>query len=181
MKAFAAAFLGLSLLVAPVAASAQDRAAVLVTSSGQALDAFTIKTLLGRAGTANDYDAHAGVDALQGRKAVVIAMGASIKGFGAAGITAETELARSQEILDAAHAGGVKVIGVHIGGADRREGLSEQFVQLVSPQSDALVVVATGNADGYFTKVAGEKGIPLVLIDKLPDVAAAIQQQLPAE
>src|SRR5690349_16834203 len=29
---------------------------VLVTSSGQALDAFTVKTLLGRAGIENNYD-----------------------------------------------------------------------------------------------------------------------------
>lgn len=179
MKAVTALFLGLALLAAPVSAPAQDVAPVLVTSSGQALDAFTVKTLLGRAGVANDYDAHAGVDALAGRKAVVIAMGASIKGFGAAGITAETELARGQQMLDAAHADGVKVIGVHVGGADRRGGLSEQFVELVSPQSDALVVVASGNEDGYFTKVSEEKGIPLVVVNKLPEAAAAIAGLLP--
>lgn len=179
MKAVTALIMGLALLATPVAAPAQDREAVLVTSSGQALDAFTIKTLLARAGTANDYDAHAGVDELAGRTAVVIAMGASIKGFGAAGITAETELARGQDLLDTARAEGVKVIGAHIGGADRRGGLSEPFVELIAPQSDALVVVASGNEDGYFTRVAEEKGIPLVVVDRLPDAAGAIAGLLP--
>ena len=122
--------LAVALLLAPLTALAQDKAAVLVTSSGQALDAFTVKTLLGRAGVANDYDPHASAADLDGRSAVVIAVGASVKGFGAAGITAETEIQRTTALLDAAKAAGVKIIGVHIGGAERRQGLSEQFVQL---------------------------------------------------
>lgn len=58
--------------------------------------------------------------------------GASVKGFGAAGITVETELARTRAVLAAAQAAGTTVIGVHIGGAERRGCLSEQFIELVS-------------------------------------------------
>lgn len=101
-------------------AMAQEaRQPVLVTSSGQALDAFTTKTLLTRAGVKNDYNPVATVDDLAGRSALVIAFGASVKGFGAAGITADTELTRSNDLLAAAKAAGIKVIGVHIGG-DRK-------------------------------------------------------------
>ncbi|MEQ8295683.1 MAG: DUF6305 family protein [Nitratireductor sp.] len=166
--------LAVALLLAPLTALAQDKAAVLVTSSGQALDAFTVKTLLGRAGVANDYDPHASAADLDGRSAVVIAVGASVKGFGAAGITAETEIERTTALLDAAKAAGVKIIGVHIGGAERRQGLSEQFVQLVAPRADSLVVWKTGNADGYFDSVAAEKDIPITLIDKLTEVGPVL-------
>jgi hypothetical protein len=181
MKLAATLFAALALATTPLSAFAQEKAPVLVTSSGQALDAFTVKTLLGRAGTKNDYDPRAGVEALEGRKALVIAMGASVKGFGAAGITAETELERTTQLLDAADAANVKVIGVHIGGAERRQGLSEQFIQLVSPRADALVVWNTGNADGYFDKLAAEKSIPLTVIAKLPEVAAAVAKEVPAQ
>ena len=67
---------------------------------------------------------------------MVIAVGASVKGFGAAGITAETEMTRTAALLDAAEAAGVKIVGVHIGGAERRQGLSEQFLRSggISPE-----------------------------------------------
>jgi len=165
----------LALVLVPFAGlTALAQEAVLVTSSGQALDAFTVKTLLGRAGLANDYDPHATADDLAGRKAVVIAVGASVKGFGAAGITAETELARTTALLDKAKADGIKVIGVHIGGAERRQGLSEQFIQLVSPRADALVVWKAGNEDGYFDKVAADNNIPLTVVNSLAEAAPAI-------
>ena len=179
MNLFARCAFGLALLTSPIAGTTAAMAAdVLVTSSGQALDAFTVKTLLGRAGIENDYDPVATKDSLEGHKTVIIAVGASVKGFGAAGITAETELARTKELLEAAEAADVKVIAVHIGGAERRQGLSEQFVQLVSNEADALVVWVKGNADGYFDKVAEERNVPLTVITKLPDVGAAISEQL---
>lgn len=162
-------------------ALAQDKPDVLVTSSGQALDAFTVKTLLGRAGVQNDYDPLATASDLDGRKALVIAFGASVKGFGAAGITTETEIVRTRDLLDAAKAAGVRIVGVHIGGAERRQGLSEQFVQLVSPEVDRLVVWDSGNKDGYFDKVAAEHEIPLTLVGKLGEVGDAVAQNVTAE
>ena len=139
---------------------------ILVTSSGQALDAFTVKTLLGRAGISPDYDPVAPAAKLEGKKTLVIAMGASIKGFGAAGITAETELTRTRALFDAAKSKDITIVGVHIGGADRRGGASEQFVQLVAPASDYLVVWKDGDKDSYFSNLAKEKNIPLTLIDQ---------------
>lgn len=148
----------------------------LVTSSGQALDAFTIKTFLGRAGVQHDYKPLAGVEDLKSLKTLVIAVGVSVKGFGAAGITTDTEMARTKALLEAAKKGGVRVIGVHIGGVQRREGPSEQFVQLVTPAADYLVVWEEGNADGYFTKVSAEKKIPLTLIKQPLEVGKALAQ-----
>ena len=161
----AAAFLA----CASFAASAQGVAfkaelPVLVTSSGQSLDGFTAKTLLTRAGVANEYKALAKVADLDKAKTVVIAFGASVKGFGAAGITIDTELARTRELLAAARQKKIRVIGMHIGGAERRTGLSKEIVELVAPASEWLIVWEDGNGDGYFTKLAAEKKIPLTLI-----------------
>ena len=137
---------------------------VLVTSSGQSLDGFAAKTLLTRAGVANEYKALARVADLDKVKTLVIAFGASVKGFGAAGVTADTELARTKDLLAAAREKKIRVIGMHIGGAERRTGLSKEIVELVAPASEWLIVWEDGNADGYFSKLAAEKKIPLTLI-----------------
>jgi hypothetical protein len=142
------------------------------------LDAFTVKTLLGRANVPHDYDPVATADKLTGRPAVIIAMGASVKGFGAAGITAQTELARTQAILDAAKANKIQVIGVHIGGAERRGGASEQFIQLVSGAADRLVIAKEGNQDGYFSKLAEERKIPITVIDQPLQVGTTLAKEL---
>lgn len=147
---------------------------VLVTSSGQALDAFAVQTMLTRAGVENTYDNVATAEDLDGYGTVVIAMGASVKGFGAAGITAETEIGRTRALLDAAGEAGIPVIGIHIGGEERRGGLSEQFVDLVAGAADALIVSTAGNADGRFTDIAEERGVPLVVINQPMQVGTAL-------
>jgi len=150
---------------------------VLVTSSGQALDAFTVKTLLGRAGVPVDYDAKAPVEKLDGKKTLIIVAGASVKGFGAAGITAESEMARTRSLLDTAKSKNIAIVGVHIGGTERRGGASEQFVKAVGSAADRLVVTKEGDQDGYFSGVAKERGVPITLIDRPIEVGPALTQQ----
>jgi hypothetical protein len=171
------ALAGLVALVGPARATEPAIEAglpVLVTSAGQALDAFTVKTLLGRAKLEHDYDPLAEADKLDGYATVIVAFGASIKGFGAAGITAETELARTRALIEGARERGITLIGVHIGGAERRDALSMQFAELVAPAVDVLVVWADGNQDGWFTEVAEREGIPLVLLDQPIAVGTAL-------
>jgi hypothetical protein len=180
VRTAAAAFLfGALVLMAP-AFDARAQSAkkfekpVLVTSSGQALDAFTVKTLLGRAGIDNNYDPKATPAALDGVKTVIIAVGVSNKGFGQAGITAESEMARTKAILDTAKAKDVRVVFVHIGGAERRKGLSVQFIELVAPAADQLVVTKDGNVDDYFEKVSKTSNAPLLLIDQSLEVGKVL-------
>jgi hypothetical protein len=151
---------------------------VLVTSSGQALDGFTVKTLLTRAKVANDYKVQAVAADLADKKTLIVAIGASVKGFGAAGITADSEVARTKELLAEAKRKNIKTIGVHIGGAERREGLSKQFVELVTPAVDYLVVWEDGNADGYFNRVAEEKKIPLTIVKQPLEAGKVLSRAL---
>jgi hypothetical protein len=137
---------------------------ILVTSAGQALDAFTVRTLLTRAGVELDYDPTFDPAGLDAYNTVIVAVGASLKGFGAAGITTDGELARGQALIHAAEAADKTLIVVHIGGVDRRDALSQQFIELMAPAADYLVVWRDGNADGYFTEVAEAGDIPFVEI-----------------
>ena len=164
-----AAWLAAACLALPFTAAAQGvpfklELPVLVTSSGQSLDAFTAKTLLTRAGVVNEYKGLAKVADLDKVRTLVIAFGASVKGFGAAGVTADSELVRTRELLAAAREKKIRVIGMHLGGAERRTGLSTAIVELVAPASEWLIVWEDGNADGYFTKLAAEKKIPLTVL-----------------
>jgi hypothetical protein len=174
--AFGCMVLAAWILGEPAAAQAERKlqTPVLVTSSGQALDAFTVKTLLGRAGVNAAYDPKATATALEGVKSVIIAVGASNKGFGQAGITAETETERTKTILDAAKAKGIAVVCVHIGGAERRKGLSVQFVELVCPAANHLLVSKDGNADEYFTELSKKNNIPLTVIDQSLEAGKAL-------
>ena len=182
--------LGVAALAAALGISAPGRAQeqgkplelpVLVTSSGQSLDGFTVKTLLGRAKIANEYDARAPVQMLEGKKTLIIVAGASVKGFGAAGITAETELARTRGLLEAAKSKSITIVGVHIGGAERRGGASEQFVQAVATGADRLIVAREGDADGYFARTAKERGIPIATLERPLEVGPALAQQFAAD
>ena len=180
LRTGATAFLvgALAFVASGLGANAQDakklQKPVLVTSSGQALDAFTVKTLLGRAGVENSYDPKATTAALDGVKTVIIAVGVSNKGFGQAGITAESEMARTKAILEAAKAKDIRIVFVHIGGAERRKGLSVQFVELVAPAADQLVVTKDGNVDDYFEKVSRSTNAPLLLLDQSLQVGKAL-------
>jgi hypothetical protein len=160
----AAGLAWLPLTVSGQGAAFKAELPVLVTSSGQSLDGFTAKTLLTRAGIANEYKALAKVPDLDKVKTLVIAFGASVKGFGSAGVTAASEIERTKELLAAAGQKKIRVIGMHIGGAERRTGLSKEIVELVAPASEWLIVWEDGNGDGYFTKLAADRKIPLTLI-----------------
>lgn len=151
-------------VVGQVIAPLKAESPVLVTSSGQSLDGFTTKTLLTRAGIANDYKALATGADLEKVKTLIIAFGASVKGFGAAGITIDTEIARTTNLLAVARAKKIRIIGMHLGGAERRTGMSKEIVEIVAPACDWLIVWEDGNGDGYFSKLSTEKKIPLNLL-----------------
>src|SRR5438067_10587319 len=99
-----------------VAAQEKPKASppVLVTSLGQSLDAFQIQLVVRRAGIAFKYDPRAPVDQLDDVKTLFLAVGASLKGFGDAGITIKDELARASQLLDAAKSRGIFVVALHM-------------------------------------------------------------------
>ena len=150
---------------------------VLVTSFGQSTDGSMIEQVMKRLKTvAYTYNPTATSADLGGVKTVVIAVGNSTKGLGAAGISQDQETARAKEFMAAAKKAGVKVICCHIGGATRRGALSDAFADMVLPLSPYILVKEDGNEDGKFTSFAAANNIPITLVYGSKDTVDAFKQ-----
>ena len=149
---------------------------VLVTSFGQSTDGSMIEQVMKRLKTvAYTYNPTATSADLGGVKTVVIAVGNSTKGLGAAGISQDQETARAKEFMAAAKKAGVKVICCHIGGATRRGALSDAFADMVLPLSSYILVKEDGNEDGKFTSFASSHNIPITLVYGSKDTVDAFK------
>ena len=161
-------------------AAAQDKPRpsppVLVTSLGQSLDAFQVQLAVRRAGIKFKYDPRAEADQLDDVKTLFLAVGASLKGFGDAGITIKDELARASHLLDAAKSRGIAVVVLHVGGEERRDALSNQLIELTAPRAHRLIIRDDSDADGLFTKIANANKIPLAVIDNVTSLKQPLQE-----
>lgn len=147
-----------------LAAEVKPEAPVVVTTCGKSPGALMVKLICKRANlecTQND-DLIAG-DLKDGAfKSVIITMGTSGKGMGAAGTNIQAEVARIEAIIAEARSQKMTVIGAHIEGKSRRvDDSDQQSIDAVGPVSDILIVKEESNWDGLFTKMAEEKNIPL--------------------
>jgi hypothetical protein len=182
-------------VLVPVALAGQTAEAkaelpVLITSCGQSIGPTTIKVVLQRLKMAYEIDPLATPELLQAKakagtpyKSLIITMGASLKGMGAAGIQIEDELARAAVLIAEARKEGIKVIGAHIEGLKRRsqgaaagDTTDEQSIDAVAPNSDILLVLKEGNADGRFTVISKSKRIPLIEFDKTMDLIPTLEK-----
>lgn len=145
---------------------------ILLTSVGQSADVQMIRALVKKANIEAEFDKSITAENLKGQKTIILAIGGSSKGLGAAGIKAEDEIARVEKLIKAAKEKGIKLIGMHVGGSARRGELSDKFVNVAAPYVDYLIVVSEGNKDGAFTKIASDKKIELIEVDK---VAGALE------
>ena len=156
--------------------SIEFEAPVLVTSFGQSTDGSMIEQVMKRLKTVSySYNPTATGADLDGVKTVVIAVGNSTKGLGAAGISQEQETARAKEFMAAVEKKGVKVILCHIGGATRRGSLSDAFADMVLPLSSYMVVKEDGNEDSKFTSYASAHSIPITLVYGSKDTVDAFR------
>jgi hypothetical protein len=170
---------------------------VLTTSAGQSADVTTINIVLEEAGIGYDYCdvptvemVAAGVG-LGGResgpgfyvetttdqakypagtpyKAMIFAIGASLKGMGASGLTLDSEEARLKKVIEYCKQKKIFVMAVHIGGESKRGPAgsdNERMIDAVAPLADYIVVTKDSNKDGRFTKLAEAKKIPLTEIE----------------
>ena len=75
---------------------------ILLTSVGQSADVQMVKILLKRAKIESTFDKVVTEDGLKDSKTLILAIGGSSKGLGAAGIKVEDEVARAEKLIDAA-------------------------------------------------------------------------------
>ena len=152
---------------------------VLITSCGQSPGPVMLKVILQKVGIAYELNPLAANADLKAKpyKSLIIVMGASLKGMGAAGISIDDELKRIGALIDEAHKLKITVIGAHIEGMKRRaqgadagDTTDEQSIDAVAPKSDILLVNKEGDGDGRFTNIAKAKNIPLILVEKNLDL-----------
>lgn len=147
----------------------------LLTSVGQSADIEMVKVLLNRGKVNHTADPLVTAAKLPaGAKTLILAVGGSSKGLGAAGISTEAEVERAKSLIKRARELGMKIIAVHVGGEARRGTLSDAFISLCVPVSDYVIVVEGADKDGLFTNLAGQAKIPLVKVDKITTAGAPL-------
>ena len=183
---------------------------VLTTSAGQSTDVTTVNIVLDEAGIAYDYcdvptpEMVADGVGLGGResgpgfhvesltdtakypagtpyKAVIFAIGASLKGMGASGLTLDSEEARLKKLIEYCKAKKIFVMAVHIGGESKRGPAgsdNERMIDAVAPLADYIVVTKESNKDGRFTKLAQAGKVPITEIDYALDLVGIVKQVL---
>jgi len=155
---------------------------ILITSIGQSAGAAQARVLAIRAGLDATYNQRASVEELEGFATLIVVLGASSKGLGAAGVDIDGEIQWATEVVERAAELGIPIIAMHIEGDSRRGTSSDLIITTFVPQASYIIVKgsmpdtewaedesANGNADGLFTTLAAESEIPIAYVTKTLD------------
>ncbi len=185
---FALLFCLLALVVIPVIGqqvTPKAQTPLLITSCGQSPGANSMNVLARRAGLEYTLVETATAKDLASKKykSVVIVTGASLKGMGAAGVSIQEEIARTDALIAEARKQGMTVIGAHIEGMSRRaqgaapgDNSDEMSIDAVCPKANFMIVRKDGDADGRFTTLSKAKKVPLVLFEKNLELTDVLKQ-----
>ncbi len=193
---FVSKFLIIAVIIAfviPVSAQEADPKAeepILLTSIGQCGGPLKFKVFLKRLKIQSETELHATEDNLIDKKnegtpykTVILVVGASGKGMGAAGVTIDDELKRAKNIIAEARKQGITIIGAHVtgennraSGAEEGDNTDEMSIDAVCPFSDFMIVKKDGNTDNRFTLISTDKKIPLVEFEKNMDLSGVLKK-----
>lgn len=181
---------------------------VLNTSAGQSADVETLNVICEEAGVKYDYCDVPTVELIQAGvgladkesgpgfhvevntdldaypkgtpyKTIIFAIGASLKGMGASGLTVDDEVSRLKKIIDHCKEKNIFIIAVHAAGSSGRGAPgsdNERMIDAVAPFADYIIVVADSNKDGRFTTIAQDKGTPLTQVEYALEIVDIIKQ-----
>lgn len=181
---------------------------VLTTSAGQSADINTLNIVADEAGLKYDYcdvptiemiDAGVGLAGAESGpgfhvevltdleeypvktpyKTIIFAIGASLKGMGASGLTLDSEEARLKKIIDYCKKNKIFIIATHLGGLSARGapgGDNERMIDAVAPFADYIIVTKDGNKDGRFTAITEKNKINLTEIEYALDLVDILKQ-----
>jgi len=141
---------------------------MLITSIGQSADAQMVKALAERNGLKYTYEVAAKADGLGDAKTLMLVIGGSSKGMGAAGVNQGQEEERAKALIAKAKERNVKIIAMHVGGSSRRGELTDRFIPLMA-NADYAIVVVDGDKDKAFSNVVAGK-IPVDYPTNIGDV-----------
>ncbi|MDD8026941.1 MAG: DUF6305 family protein [Acidobacteriota bacterium] len=171
----------LSLLLAAAAMPSAAQTALfeqpaLITSAGQSADVQIASVQARKAGLRSVLIKAAGPKDLASAKTLVLVLGASLKGLGAAGLDTPKEKERVASLLAEAKAKGIPILVLHLGGEARRGDLTDEMAAAYLPAARMAIVIKSGNKDGLFTRICQAKGVPLKEIEKTLDLVEPLKQ-----
>lgn len=169
---------------------------VLTTSAGQSADIVTLNLLCEEVGLKYDYSDVPNVDMIKSGvslggaeakagfhvesytdleqfptgtpfKTLLVAIGASLKGMGASGLSADDEVNRLNTILSYCKEQEIVIIGIHLGGVATRGATgsdNERMIDVVAKYADHLMVTEGGNQDGKFEKLGVDNNIGVTVL-----------------
>ena len=148
----------------------------ILTSIGQSADVDIAHTLCTKAGIEVTMNKNiTGADLPDDCKTLILAVGGSSKGLGAAGIDADQELARTDALISAAKEKGIIVLALHTGGSARRGTLSDSFITPAFQGCDAAIVVSEGDSDGLMSGILSGNGTPAIYVDNTAGTLDALK------
>jgi hypothetical protein len=181
---------------------------VLNTSAGQSADVETLNVICEEAGVKYDYCDVPDVDLIKAGvgladkesgpgfhvevhtdlaeypkgtpyKTIIFAIGASLKGMGASGLTVDAEVKRLKEIIDYCKQEKIFIIAMHASGTSGRGAPgsdNEKMIDAVAPFADYIIVAADSNKDGRFDSIAKDKGIPITQVEYALEIVDVLKQ-----
>lgn len=185
---------------------------VLNTSAGQSADVETLNVICEEAGVSYDYCDVPTVDLIKAGvgladqesgpgfhvevntdlslypkgtpyRTIIFAIGASLKGMGASGLTVDAEVQRLTKIIEFCKENDIFIIAMHAAGTSGRGAPgsdNERMIDAVAPFADYIIVAADSNKDGRFDTIAKDKGIPLTQVEyalEIVDVFKTVFEQ----
>ncbi len=112
-------------------------------------------------------------------KTIIFAIGASLKGMGASGLTVDAEEARLKRLIDYCKQNKIFIIAAHVGGTALRGAPgsdNERMIDAVAPFADYIIVTKDSNKDGRFSNIAQSRKIPLTEIEYALDLVGIMKQ-----
>jgi hypothetical protein len=110
---------------------------------------------------------------------IIFAIGASLKGMGASGLTLEDEEARLKKLIDHCRQKKIFIIAAHIGGESKRgapKSDNERMIDAVAPFANYLIVTRDSNKDGRFSAISKDRNIPMSEVDYALGVVDLLKQ-----
>lgn len=186
---------------------------VLITSAGQSADLNTLNVIMNQAKIKFDYCDVPTVEMLKSGvglgdkqskegfhveiktdlekykkgtpyKTIIFAIGASLKGMGASGLTIDSEIKRLKELIDYSKKNKILIVAIHAGGESKRGASgsdNEKMIDAVAPFADYLIAVKDSNKDGRFSKITQEKEIPFTEVNYALNIVQLMKQVFASE
>jgi hypothetical protein len=149
---------------------------LLITSAGQSAEVQLVAILAKRSDLDYILVKSASPGDLDDAKTLVLSLGASLKGLGAAGLDVQQEKDRVAVLIEAARSRNIPIVCLHMGGKDRRGGQSDDFISTFLPYARFAIIVKSGNQDGLFTRICDRHDIPLIEVEKTVNAMEAFKK-----